>query len=327
MNYIDPDKVKIKEALDKHKIGLLDTLKKRVSNCQNESVKNYLTNEKLTALLVSRPKELVQLNNDFYDSIDNSSLEGYYLFKENAHVKYVDLSTTQQKRNRTKYNAINKVIRKIFNYENSFSKKHEDLKVYRAYKLAEYLKIDTCIYCNRLYTKTVSNPKKITRPEFDHWFPKSRYPLLALSFFNLIPSCHVCNSSVKGNTDFAISDFVHPYLDKKIGIKYSYENTKYNTYRFKINHSSLKEETTIKAFKLKEIYETHEDEIKELLKIRKVYSNDYLKKLATLFDGLAISEEEIYRLAFGTYLDEDNFEKRPLSRMKRDILREIGIIK
>ena len=41
------------------------------------------------------------------------------------------------------------------------------------------------------------------RPQFDHWFPKKKYPLLAISFYNLIPCCTYCNSSVKGDIEFA----------------------------------------------------------------------------------------------------------------------------
>jgi hypothetical protein len=78
---------------------------------------------------------------------------------------------------------------------------------------------------------------------------------------------------------------------------------------------------------MKEIYEMHEDEIDDLRKIKSAYSESYLTILASQFKGLSISEDEMYRLAFGTYNDEELFEKRPLSRMKRDILIELGIIK
>lgn len=54
-----------------------------------------------------------------------------------------------------------------------------------------------------MYTKTVFDEEgeKITRPTFDHWFAKDDHPLLALSFYNLIPSCNICNSSVKGKKE------------------------------------------------------------------------------------------------------------------------------
>jgi hypothetical protein len=181
-----------------------------------------------------------------------------------------------------------------------------------------------------MYTKTVLKPKKFTRPEFDHWFPKSKYPLLALSFYNLIPSCHICNSSLKGATNLNLVDYFHPYIDdeKTINeaIKFSYYNKSLNTYGFKMITTNDKAIKTVNAFKIKEIYQTHEDEIADLRRIRDVYSESYLQKLSTLYKGI-IAPEEVYRLAFGVYIEEAKFEKRPLSKMKRDILIELGIIK
>ena len=181
-----------------------------------------------------------------------------------------------------------------------------------------------------MYTKTVINPNKLTRPEFDHWFPKSKYPLLALSFYNLIPSCHICNSSLKGASNLNLNDYFHPYIDdEKIinaEIKFSYYNKSLDTYGFEMKTSSSKGKNTIDAFKIKEIYETHEEEIADLRKIRDIYSESYLRNLSSLYKGI-MSPEEVYRLAFGVYLEEAKFEKRPLSKMKKDILIELGILK
>ncbi len=88
--------------------------------------------------------------------------------------------------------------------------------VYGAYQLADIIDRRTCTYCNRIYTTTKKSVDggKLMRPQFDHWFPQEKYPLLALSFYNLIPSCSICNSSSKGRTVFNLDDYVHPYVDK-----------------------------------------------------------------------------------------------------------------
>ena len=235
--------------------------------------------------------------------------------------------TKAEKSNITKYKKLHFIIESIFNYETSFSKKE---RKYSTYDLANNLAINTCVYCNRMYTKTVINPNKLTRPEFDHWFPKSKYPLLALSFYNLIPSCHICNSSLKGASNLNLNDYFHPYIDdEKIinaEIKFSYYNKSLDTYGFEMKTSSSKGKNTIDAFKIKEIYETHEEEIADLRKIRDIYSESYLRNLSSLYKGI-MSPEEVYRLAFGVYLEEAKFEKRPLSKMKKDILIELGILK
>lgn len=340
MNYINPNQQKIKDALVEHikeitkKINVdnLETLLPTVLEYKDiQSIKSFLTEVKIQEILESKPKRLHEINKEFYEIFSNYSYKKYTVFIENINKNHENLDD-QLKNNRKKYKKLHAELNKIFSYKNFTALKKE----YNAYKLAKSLDINTCPYCNRMYTKTVVNKtvegkiKKITRPEFDHWYPKSKYPLLALSFYNLIPSCHICNSSVKGDADFSLETHIHPYVDEKINMQYSYEYDKSLTnYKFKIKYkgdTNNKAKTTAEEFKLKEIYETHEDEINDLLRIKSVYSDTYLQKLDNLL-GETVSYKEIYRLAFGTSIEESKFDKRPLSRMKRDILKELDIIK
>jgi len=323
MIYISSDDKKIKTALSNHKSGLFSILKRRVNKCPNQHIRTFLSDAILITFLEGKPKEIQDLNHEFYSRIPNYTLKGYNDFKLNIDK---EPKSKAEKSNVTKYKTLHTVVEAIFNYETSFSKKTTK---YSTYNLADSLDINTCVYCNRMYTKTVRNPEKLTRPEFDHWFPKSKYPLLSLSFYNLIPSCHICNSSLKGATNLSLNDYFHPYVDdEKIinkEIKFSYYNKALDTYGFEMKTTSFKAMNTIDAFKIKEIYETHEEEIADLRKIRDTYSESYLQKLTTLYKGI-ISTEEVYRLAFGVYIEDAQFAKRPLSKMKKDILIELGII-
>lgn len=326
MIHLDSNLNKYKEACDIHLNKLFPIIKRKGKNCKNTDISNFLTDTVITSILNGFPLDLEHINKDFYNSIPNHTFVGYIAYKNNCVLKSKKQTLSlSQKSNITKYGKLHSLLNEIFNYTGSFSKKNTK---YSTYNLASNLDINTCVYCNRTYTKTVFNPNKITRPEFDHWFPKSKFPLLALSFYNLIPSCHICNSSVKGDEEFNLTDHLHPYIDKVIDFQFSYDHKDYHNFTFKIvSVAGSKEEKTVEAFKLKEIYETHEDEIQDLRKIRDVYSDRYLQNLTTQFKGLTISEDEVYRLAFGVYKDENLFEKRPLSKMKKDILIELGIIK
>jgi hypothetical protein len=51
----------------------------------------------------------------------------------------------------------------------------------------------------------------------------------------------------------------------------------------------------------------------------------YLQELKTTYK-LKITDDELYRLAFGTYRQEADFHKRPFSKLKKDILKELGMI-
>ncbi|HKG07649.1 MAG TPA: hypothetical protein VKB19_14360, partial [Pedobacter sp.] len=122
-------------------------------------------------------------------------------------------------------------IRKLINYDAfTDTKSDKTFRFYHGYDLAEKLDIQTCIYCNRLYTHTIITDKRdfIARATFDHWFPKGTYPLLALSFYNLIPSCNVCNSSIKGSDIYALKNIFHPYYkhkstSKRLDFSFSYD--------------------------------------------------------------------------------------------------------
>ena len=217
-----------------------------------------------------------------------------------------------------------KNIRKIFDYENWLN-----YDKYNAYDLAEKLDIPTCPYCNRTYTKTVitKNRENIIRPEFDHWFPKSEYPLLALSFYNLIPSCHICNSNVKGKTEFKLETHFHPYNpSSNLKATFSYNHKSYDDYKIKINTKDDFSHNSVEAFQLENIYQAHEDEVKDLIKIRQAYSDKYIEILNDSLKGVNLSKEEVYRLAFGVHYEDDKFDRRPLSKLKKDILTELGII-
>lgn len=297
---LDRNSEKIKNALKNHVAGLTEYVFKRVQRYGCLKLKDDLSRDKITGILSKTPELILSKKSIRSEKLNLVLVENY-----------------EEK------------ITKIFNY-NAWIQVKEGTNKYTAYDLANNLDVRTCSYCNRLYTKTVKGKKKkITRPEFDHWFPKSEYPLYALSFYNLIPSCHVCNSNVKGSLEFTTDDYIHPYIDKTNGIKFSYYNKNTDCYGFKILPSNEKEQKTIQALQLEEIYKTHVDEIEDLVLIKKKYSVSYIDSLKSILKNSAnkISTDEIYRLAFGVHINEAEFHKRPLSKMKYDILKELEIIK
>lgn len=230
--------------------------------------------------------------------------------------------------------GLKKSIKKLLNYESWIKTTNDSTyRHFNAYHLAEKLDIPTCVYCNRIYTKTVisSSGKKISRPTFDHWFPKDQFPLLALSFYNLIPSCSVCNSGVKGSLPLSILTHFHPYFEnpnESFKYTFSYDHKDYDKFTFKIitEKNDKFSQNSIASFQLKEIYKAHEDEIEDLRKIKDSYSESYLDMLESNILGISLDREEIYRLAFGVHFQEAMYNRRPLSKMKKDILIELGII-
>lgn len=79
------------------------------------------------------------------------------------------------------------------------------------HKLVDSLGIKTCPYCNRQYiTSWISRNKGKTTADLDHYYQKAWFPLFSMSAFNFIPSCHVCNSLMKGDK---YAETLYPYKE------------------------------------------------------------------------------------------------------------------
>ena len=252
----------------------------------------------------------------------------------------------------TPYSLFTNIITPITKYLNTFSKEetakilevfaYEKYNIWKAYKLAKDLNIQACTYCNIQYTHTIGDDKnKQGRPQFDHFFPKSKYPYLALSFYNLIPSCSVCNSTLKGDKDMDLETHLHPYIegseDKSritalpqnyedlVGLESGKDEAMKVYFRlFGDEDFKQKARGNIDLFKLEERYAGHHAYIKELIRLRMQTSDAYLEQLAGMFD-IFDGKEEIYRLALRNYPQEKDFHKRPLSKLTRDISEQFGL--
>ena len=328
MHHIDINQPNIIEARDIHVEKLKLVIFKRVTNSTHNLIKDFLNESRIELILKSSPKKLHQWQLAFFRSVIPDFILKDWL--EFIAITRTRNFTQAEIRLKNIFDNIYEEVNKIFDYDN-FSKKK--VRIYCAYDLAEKLDIPTCIYCNRIYTKTVikEDKKKTIRPTFDHWFPKSEYPLLALSFYNLIPSCSICNSGVKGSTSFSLSKQFHPYYenpDEDFKYTFSYDHKNYDKFSFKILTDNEFSKNSINAFELEEIYKAHEDEIDDLRKIKDAYSEDYIDMLESkILKGITIDRDEVYRLAFGVHFQEAKFDRRPLSKMKKDILIELEIIK
>lgn len=214
-----------------------------------------------------------------------------------------------------------KELQEIFNYNTLISGNKDN-----SYKIAEIKGRNTCTYCNRQYTITIEEDGKfITRPQFDHWLPKSVFPLLSLSFYNLIPSCSICNSSAKGEQIFSFKKLIHPYKRSSPETDFRFSYLPDGEGGWKIDLYNLKgvEKDTFEVFKLRDIYNYHYKlEAKDLLDLAVKNNGTYIEWLLNDMKKkeIAPSYEEAYRLLFGTEYDIKKVLDRPFSKLKRDLL-------
>lgn len=133
--------------------------------------------------------------------------------------------------NRKEYNRIcvdhfNEIMSYIF--VNNMYVTHFDKTTY-----IENLGLRICPYCGRQHINVAKLPRYMdSKPNIDHFLPKSLYPFLAISFRNLIPCCSVCNEMAnKGNYD---------PLKPEIGLFNPYEFDD-SSITFKVNFGDIDE--------------------------------------------------------------------------------------
>ena len=239
------------------------------------------------------------------------------------------------------FNIINKAF--VGDKSNPYGYKKFTTKAktqYRGYNLADALKIDVCPYCNKNYTHTIMNKsKQYTRPDFDHFLSKEKYPYFALSFYNLIPSCQICNRTLKHTTEFTLDTHIHPYQDDFNSIK-KFTTTKplvlcnqEDDFEITFKNKSLdtlqidKADKNIKDLALELQYNRHKDIVLELKDRYDLYNDTSIQimlKDTKIFKDKG--EEYIKSLIMCSDTKDKNINKRPLSKLIKDISEELGLV-
>ncbi len=296
------------------------SVKEKDRSSKFNELKNWLSGEdRIEKIISGNPDQLFAINETFKSFVDCLFGCGTYnLFLTPKEKRVVPFDSYMD--------SFFKNISQVFDY--NFLGQD---KAYTSYTLTENLGVRTCVYCNRNYslTQTKRDPKKgrLMNPQLDHYFPQSKYPLLQISFFNLIPSCDICNSRVKNDFDFDLNIHTHPYQRENPDFYFSYrprftnEDKGYQIYFHADNAEGQKAKTTAEAMLTDRIYEAHQYELEDLIKLKKAYSEKYLDTLQSFFPGTTF--EEVYRLIIGTEMLPMNFHKRPFSKFKSDILNEL----
>lgn len=258
------------------------------------------------------------------------------------------------------------IVEEIFNYD-EFSKTKESKIEYKnesifwgRHSLLCDLGIEVCPYCNRQYiNKFEYEGSNKTTGDLDHFFIKSKYPYLALSLYNFIPSCQICNRTFKGDEDFYNENFsnddksynaIYPYnegfgdktkftvefyKDKEESKNYDPDVLTGNSNNFQIKidikESDVKKtkriENSLKTFKLREVYrENHKDYIRDIIRKAIIYNESRIDELFKEYEGtLFKNREDVVSMIVSNYIDEEDLDKRVLAKLTKDISEELGL--
>lgn len=260
----------------------------------------------------------------------------------------------------------------ISKYKKKLQKDTEDffLKNYERYresnkleKVIQLMGIEVCPYCNRNFieyyaVRNANNQRKMFfKGDLDHYYSKEEIPVLAISFFNLVPSCKVCNheksNSIKRTfypfydneeDEYHFSIEVYDYNDKNdIVFEEPIENIEEkrfdstvwqgisDNFNIKLNANNKKRlsermENSKEVFRLEKKYNRSKEYVKEILRKRYIYSETHIENLLENFPEIFDDKTQILETLYSYCDNEKHMCNRPLSKLTKDILFQIGVV-
>lgn len=248
-------------------------------------------------------------------------------------------------------NSFRNKVKKVFDYEKFSEKSPSGWDAYGFTSLMKH-NVKICPYCNQNYIFTVmretenetphgtnENKEKLFRPCIDHFYPQKQYPFLALSLYNMVPCCEVCNLRIKKGKKVPINTLT-PYefsLDENFSFGYGsiFKDKEMANIELidKIGGDSGTLKTYYELFLTKEIYKYHDDIAYELYKRNEKYGERYFRYFDNLFqkkvgsDGeikpYEHSEEERIDLLWGKIPEKEDILKISLGKLRKDLINEL----
>lgn len=210
----------------------------------------------------------------------------------------------------------------------------------RQYIMPEYIRklgIKTCCYCNAEYT--ITDKSGVGYYQLDHWKPKSHFPYLCISFFNLQPSCAYCNNHKSSDDTLEFLNLYEDQDNEPLDV-FEFQIEKDSVDAYLIDHQREKlhfewREKSPQYKKLREgmdaklhisdIYDEHKDEVEELIWRSQYYGGAFLGAIDGSKIGIELTEDEVKRFILGTYAETEDVHKRPLTKLKQDLAKELGM--
>lgn len=221
----------------------------------------------------------------------------------------------------------------------------DEEKKWSRHKLLFLMGIEVCPYCQRNYISNYEeNNGKKTTADLDHFYPKSDYPFLALSLYNFIPSCQICNSRFKGNKD--VCDSIYPYEEgfEELGVKFRTSGKvineilgeKNSDFSVEIDCKNIEDKEKENKVKksignlgLDRVYKkSHNQYIQNLLYTVEKYPENYLENCGEMFENDNNKKKQLEEY-FKDIVKEPYRKKiengEPLAKLTKDILEEFDI--
>lgn len=285
-----------------HSTHMLKLVKKRLAKPENKILLDYFKNDKLIKEVLETPlPDLLALDIKIWTYLRTFHAE----------------------------DDIKEAVQRTFSEKRFFDK---ITPRYNAYHLCDSIGLRTCPYCNIIPIPTVitTKPQKlVVRPPLDHFFANKLYPLLAISFYNLIPGCDTCNSRFKlakpthhlKHLNPYVGEFADECVFKFDGFKKIDDLLAKHTTKFDIRLENLTADARFdgnkKLFHLETMYAKHKEVARTCLVKSLTYSPAVLNSINSIAQS---SDSNGYFFVFETNFELERLHEHPLSKLKRDVV-------
>ena len=340
---IDIDERKWKKIKEEHSEWYSDNILPNIKNAyefiESQKSKSYSMKKYLELL-----KKIIDKGKDFVVQKE------LFLDYENKEIdKIIKIMKKKNKKSKSileiRFEKLNISEEYLPNQLFCYKKLQTGNKDWNRHKLLSLIGIEICPYCQRNYISSYEeNNDEKTTADLDHFYPKSLYPFLALSLYNFIPSCQICNSRFKGNKD--TRDSIYPYEEgfDELGVKFKTSKEviseilgeRYSDFYVKIDYENLKNKEDVEKVKnsienlgLDRLYKkSHNQYIQNLLYNIEKYPENYLENCVEMFESNVDKKKQLEE--YFKDIVKEPYRKRiengePLAKLTKDILEEFNI--
>ena len=190
-----------------------------------------------------------------------------------------------------------------------------------------YQDVKCCPYCNAesIYAFRATEDQ-VVFSAFDHFYPKTTYPFLSLSLYNLIPVCNRCNSQIKGVAD--MRNIANPFIEdlhKNVIFFPVFQNLRQllnSPCRISVcprANCSPQARKFVSLFKIEQLYSaTYSRDAWLCIERVRRYTPEFKRYMASVLHSNDPRLVEIF--LFGMPLDESEINKTRLGKLTLDIV-------
>lgn len=196
-------------------------------------------------------------------------------------------------------------------------------------EIHQQMGLKTCVYCNTI--PTMSKNGEVFY-QMDHYLPQSLYPFLGTCFYNLQPSCGVCNDHKKTkNCDFGlyVNSEQHKdlspfrFVPKVKNLDGPYPECEDIEFRGKEENVTKESKAHEEMFHINNMYVGYKDEVSAL------YADAY-KMNPTMIAvnaecwGIPATKKDVLAYMSGHLsLEEKDIHKKTLTKLKQDTIKQL----